>query len=566
MVAGATGIHASLLVVNAREGVKPQTVEHVAIADLVGVRRGVVAVTKADLVEPAQRAEVRQRVRAFLRGTHLEFAPLVFTSVASGEGLPELRQALAGLLEADSAGPVPGRRFWLPVDRVFTLSGHGTVVTGTLRGGALRVGDTIECMPRGLTGGVRQLQVHNEVVDEALPGQRVGVNLRHIASADLMRGDVIAPPEQLRPNVLVDVDLRLLPAVQAQDVDGRRVRLLFGTAEVPAMVRMLGRAASNECRWLAQLRSARPLVALPGEPFILRRESPAQTLGGGRILDAAARRHPRADTEALERLRILAGGSSRQRLEEILKTAGVAGLPLAAIAERSSLAGAQLMAAVQGFAFVQDVHLWHQALVDELLQRIVDSLGRHHAAHPLRAGAPLSVCRGALPAAAGERLYRGLLERLVQQERIVQRHGQAWLAGHDPLQSLDAAARQDLLALAAMLRDGGMNPPDPPCTSGPAGPRPLLDLLVSSGEVLLLRGQPPAQKIALHRDAVARAQEELRAAFPPPSPFTVSKARELLRSTRKFTVPLLEHLHATGQTQRRGDLHVFVATPSCGGE
>jgi hypothetical protein len=166
---------------------------------------------------------------------------------------------------------------------------------------------------------------------------------------------------------------------------------------------------------------------------------------------------------------------------------------------------------------------------------------------------------------AGERLYRSLFELLVSEQRLVQRHAVAWLAGHDPLQSLDAASRRELAAPAAALRDGGMNPPDPPGASSRSGPRALLELLVATGEVLLLPGQPPAQKIALHREAVVHAQEQLLAAFPPPLPFTVSRARELLRSTRKFTVPLLEHLHASGQTRRRGDLHVFV-TRSPGGE
>ena len=282
--------------------------EHVAIADLVGVRRGVVAITKADLVDLQERLQVQQKVRSFLRGTHLEFAPIVFTSVQSGEGLDALRQALDALLAADA--PAPARRhFWLPVDRAFTLPGHGTVATGTLRGGPLRVGDTLACLPRGLASTVRQLQVHNQVVAEAWPGQRVGVNLRQLGAGEIGRGDVLAPPDRLRAGLLLDVHLQLLPAVPVQAVEGRRVRLLSGTMEVAAQVRVLGPAGASNAHVFAQLRAARDVVAVAGEAFILRSESPPATLGGGRILDPSPRRHARADPEVLQHLRSWPAGA-----------------------------------------------------------------------------------------------------------------------------------------------------------------------------------------------------------------------------------------------------------------
>lgn len=563
MVAGATGIAATLLVVNAREGVKPQTVEHLAIAQLVGVRRGVVAISKADLANAEQRVTVRRAVRGLLRGTHLEFAPVVFTSAATGEGLDELRLRLAHLLQ-QAEPPASGAAGWLPVDRVFSLAGHGTVVTGTLRGGPLRTGDTLAAWPHAVECSVRQLQVHNMPVTQAWPGQRVGVNLRHVGAAALARGAVLAPPGRLQAGVLLDVDLRLVAARDAATLDGQQVRLLCGTTEVGAVVRVLGNAGAEGTPLLAQLRTARPLATVAGEAFIVRRESPPSTLGGGRILDASPLRHRRDDPAALQRLRVLAGGTTQQRRVERLRAAGAAGLPLQAIAGTDAIAPATLAQAMQSCAWVEGQQAWLLEVVQDLQERMVGALATWHRSHPLLSGAPLSVCRSALPPAASEPLYRRLLQSLKEDGRIAVSAGQARLSAHDPLLTLDPRSRSDLLNLAAASRDGGMQPPDPPTDDHRL--RSLFGMLVESGEVLLLPGQPPSQRVALHREAVGRAGRRLLEGFPPPKGFTVSQARELLGSTRKFTVPLLQHLHASGRTRRLGNCHMFVAQISTGGE
>lgn len=560
MVAGATGIDASLLVVHAREGVMPQTAEHVAIADLVGVRRGIVAITKADLVGPQERAQVQRQVRAFLRGTHLEFAPVVFTSTVDEEGIVELRTRLAALAASTPAGALAGPHFWLPVDRVFSLPGHGTIATGTLRGAPLRVGDVVVAFPHDARGAVRQLQVHHADVKEALPGQRVGVNLRHLAPDQVRRGDVLAPVGTLRPATLLDVALVPAPGTLLGDLDARTVRILFGTTEASARVRVLSREEGPRGRLLAQLRTDRPVVAVAGEPCILRRESPPSTLAGGRVLDPAPGRHARSDAGALRRLRVLAGGSGRQRLAERLRAAGAAGLPLATLAAEAGLDPSQFALVPNAIAVVDGQHAWHVPLARALEQRMVDALRAHHEAHPLLPAAPVAICRAALPRDVPDTLCRKLLDDLRARGEIVRRDGQVALRQHDPLETLDAAGRERLATIEAAFRAGGMSPPDVPDDA-----RGLLQLLVARGDILLLPGQPPLQRIAFHRSALAEASERLRAAFPPPGGFTVSQAREMLASTRKFTVPLLEYLHASGQTRRRGDLHAFVRETVAGG-
>ncbi|MEJ7928560.1 selenocysteine-specific translation elongation factor [Ramlibacter sp. AN1015] len=605
MVAGATGIEASLLVVDAHEGVKPQTVEHLAIADLLGLRVGVVALSKSDRVDPARHAETRRELRRLLRGTHLEFAPVVATSATTGEGLQQLREALGALLLRLPTAAARTGHAWLPIDRAFALAGHGTVATGTLRGGPLRVGDTLEALPGGASGIVRQLQVHHAPVEEALPGQRVGVNLRHLKPGALSRGDVLAPPGRLRPGVLLDGVLQLAAGVPASQIDRCRLRLLCGTTDVGATARVLGRTGE---RLLVQLRTTRPVPAVPGEPFLLRRESPAATLGGGVVLDAAPARHARSDGAAVERLRILAGGSAHDVLQQRLRSAGPAGLPLADLhallgirgalqekaavapatpakattaatasatgrdvagaADRTGTAGGPLQSVVQQLALVDGQRAWSLAVVEQLENRLLAMLRNYHAALPLRPGAPLALCRASLPEQVGDVLWRRLLERLEAAGSLVRRDSLAALPRHDPVQAMDPATRDALQALESAFREGGMAPPDLPRPGSDARLRALLDLLVTRGDILLLPGQPPTQRIGLHAEAVRQARGTLAAAFPAPQGFTVSQARELLGSTRKFTVPLLQHLHATGQTRRQGDLHAFVQqqAPTSGGE
>ncbi len=280
MVAGATGVDLFLLVVAADEGPMPQTREHLAVLDALGVERGVIALTKCDRADADVREVARQEIRALL----LE-APLVEVSAVTGAGLDELRAALAnvaGAVEPEGisegsqlAGPVV-----LHVDRSFTLRGIGTVVTGTLWSGPVSAGDRVEILPRGTTARVRGVQVHNRDTDRGLPGQRVALNLSGVGPEEIARGDVVVSVDSgLRPSYRLDVELRVPDAV-----DGRRVQVHHGTKAVPARAVELGDG-------LAQLRLESPLVARPGDRFVVRSIAPVRTLGGGAVLDPAPRRH-----------------------------------------------------------------------------------------------------------------------------------------------------------------------------------------------------------------------------------------------------------------------------------
>ncbi|HEY7982932.1 MAG TPA: selenocysteine-specific translation elongation factor, partial [Ktedonobacterales bacterium] len=308
MLAGVGGIDVALLVVAADEGVMPQTEEHLAILDLLRVRAGVVALTKCDLVDDEWLELVREEIAERLRPTTLAGAPIVPCSAITRAGLPALLAALDAALDAS-----PGRRDLgrprLPVDRVFTITGFGTVATGTLLDGTLRTGQEVEILPRGQRARIRGLQAHKHPVEVSLPGNRVAVNLAGIAKADLLRGDVLAQAGRLHPTTALDVWLEVLRAAPRPVEQNAELHLYCGAAEVHARVALLAGDAigPGEAGW-AQLRLRQPVVVARGDRFIVRVPSPSLTIGGGSVVEPRARRHRRHDPAVLARLELLARG------------------------------------------------------------------------------------------------------------------------------------------------------------------------------------------------------------------------------------------------------------------
>ncbi|MBK4736555.1 selenocysteine-specific translation elongation factor [Noviherbaspirillum pedocola] len=558
MIAGATGIDAALLVVDAREGIKPQTLEHLAIIELIGVSRGVIAITKSDLVPGAERDALLRRLRMRLKGTPLEFAPAVATSIISGEGIAELKAALRGLLLAHEDAAPSLARGYLPIDRVFSLPGHGTIVTGTLRAGRIAIGEELELMPSGRRATVRQLEMHGREVNMVHAGQRVGVNLRHVKPQDVTRGDVLAAPGLLKLGEWLDAEIRVTPDAPAPIANGQTLRLLFGATDVAARVRLLGKEtlAPGEAG-LGQLRTARPVAAAAGEAFILRRESPAATLGGGRLLDVAAGRHRRGDGAVRQRLAVLARGRGDEALAERLRGSGIAGMPLPRIAEMLGCDSDAARAAIDGYARLHGATVLHLQHHDALCEALLACLRDFHRREPARAGAPLPLCRASLPREVDDKLFKSILRGLASSGNIAFGNGLAWLPGHDPFAALDAKARGRAEQIEAHFLQGGVTPPDVEDYTIERASAALFHMLVEQGRILLLTGQLPGQRIAFHREAIEAAKARIRSAYPAPARFTVSEARGLLGSTRKFTVPLLAHLDAAGFTRRNGDIRVL---------
>jgi selenocysteine-specific elongation factor len=559
MVSGATGMRAVLLAVDAHEGIKPQTVEHLEIARLIGVRHGVLALTKADLATPETLAARAAEITAAASRAGIKAGPVIATSTVTGAGLSELSAALATLLDRAEPGIDDGFPY-LPVDRVFSRAGFGTVVTGTLRRGPLAVGDTVEIAPGGRTAVVRGLQIHGRPVEHAEPGRRTAVALRGIGLDEIARGQALSSPGLLAPSAWLDVAITAAASAEGPLAGGTACRLLFGTTEVEARLRLLDRDALEPgASAQAQLHLAEPVAVPAREPFVLRLDSPAATVAGGRILDPAGRRRRRHDPRVLADLAALAAGLPAEAITVRLGQTGAAGASLTELARLAGVAPERVrqMLAAAGARALGDRHIGAAAF-EALRTGTLAALSQHHRDNPMEHGiAPERLARAmALPEAVTGAVLRDLAAA-----GTVAQAGTLWRrADFDPARNESEAARR----LEQIFRRAGLNPPDEAEAVGrDVRRREALTYLVGAGTVIRAVDRVQRRAVLFHREAVASAKSRLIDAFPdartPETGFLAREAGATLGISRKFSIPLLEHLDATGFTRRAGDRRVIVA-------
>ena len=559
MIAGATGIDAALLVVAANERVKPQTVEHVALMGLLGVLRGLVVVSKSDLVpDEDERELVEDELREFLHETFLRDAPLIFASAVSGEGLDGVTAALQDLLtEAE-----PAREqsyFTLPVDRAFTMVGQGTIVTGTLRRGPMRVGQTVEIWPRGLKAEVRGLEVHGEPVQTALPGWRTAVNLRGVKKEDITHGDTLATVGALRPTRLLDAELTLLPSADKPVKRGQAVILHYGTSEVTARVYPLGRAevSAGETAFV-QFRLAVDAVVPTGEPFVIRTPSPVETVGGGRIVNPYPAKHTHVDEVVLRSVRVLAHGSPDERLREKLRAAGPEGRDARHLTLDLGLPLDALTPDLPA-VFCPGGLVLHPDVFEVLRVQALALITQFHSAHPTRRGMPQEEVRRRLPRALKPAAYHRLLESLTEGGTLETSDGLVRAAGYLPEAALSAVEREIAQEIEAEFRQGGLKPPDLDAVlKRDRRRKALYHFLVEGGALVPTTDRTSNKTVVFHRDALVQAETRLHAALLDGAGQTVSQLNAALGTTRKFSIPLLEHLDGLGVTKRAGDVRLWI--------
>ena len=556
MISGATGVDGIILLVAANEGIMPQTREHFDIARLLGVDRGVVVISKADLVSTQELEAAIERIATFVRGTQLESAPVVVTSATSGLGLTELKAELEAL-----AMPVDrpdGRDFYLPLDRVFTMRGFGLVATGTLRGGTLRSNARVEVMPGGLPATVRALQIHNSGTTEARPGQRVAVNLRNVKREDVRRGDTLASPDLLTPTRRINAELDLLDTHEEPLRNSATVRLLIGTTEAMARIRLLDkRKLEPGGTALVQLRCDRDIATHAGERFLIRSYSPMRTIGGGRILEVNASRHRRFDESVTSRLRATAGGDPVAILARLLAEAGTQGVDADEIAERLGLNDDALDPVVRALdpVLIDDDTLVERAAFDSLTERLVAALEAFHEANPRQRGLTAGSLRSALEDAPAEEVFRQALAGPGSAGRIESDRGMLRIAGFDPLAGLSEHERKLSDRIERMFLDSGIQPPPPTGVIGNDRTKhKLFQLLLDTGQLVRLRTYERGSNIVVHAAFLRDVEAQIKAQYPYPEQFALSQARDLLDSTRKYVVPVMEHLDTVGVTVRLGNL------------
>ncbi|MCX5747253.1 MAG: selenocysteine-specific translation elongation factor [Proteobacteria bacterium] len=516
MVAGASGLDLVCLVIAADEGVMPQTREHLAICHLLGLRAGLVALTKIDLVDDDWRALVEADVRAALAGTFLADAPIVGVSTRQPATLDHLRAALAALIDGLPTR-VPTGVFRLPIDRVFTMKGFGTVVTGTLLGGTVAVGDELVVIPGDLSTRVRHLEMHNVAVERAQAGHRVALNLGNLAVDELARGDLLVHPGRVADSHILDVEVQLLPGTTLPDRS--KVVVHHAASATLATLVMVARAAG-----IAQLRldARTPLGALPGDRFILRQGA---TIGGGRVVRVLAPK-ARADDHAVV-VATLASARDVERAALEVKAASVAGLTLEELARR--LGGAPELD-VLADVLVAGPHVIHAQVVAQLeakiLALVVGELGRE-------------VLRAQLPAALPTRVFDAILAGLGRR---------ALVAIDGDKVTRVAAARAPLApadrALLAQFLAWGVEPERPTPTT-----KTSIERLIAVKQ--LVRIKPD---LVMHVDVVADVRARLLAHLAAHATIDPTQWKALTGASRKFTIPLAEYFDAEKLTLRVGDL------------
>lgn len=558
MLAGIGGIDAAILVIAADEGIMPQTREHLAILDLLSIKGGVIALTKVDLVADTEWLDlVEDEINQVTRGTVLADAPVIRVSARTGYGLDGLLSAIEAVLSEQPIRIDLGRPR-LPVDRVFTITGFGTVVTGTLTDGKLQVGEEIEVLPSGKQGRIRGIQSHKRKSGVALPGSRTAINLSGLDHTDLQRGDVISHPGDYRTSRRIDARIRVLADVDFSLNHNLQAKLFIGAAEVMGRVRLLGaeRLEPGDTGWL-QLELVDPVVCVRGDRFILRRPSPADTIGGGTIIDPhPKRRHKRHDEQVIMRLEALAEGDPADVLEQTLLGSGIA--PLKTIYFNSKLdadaarkAVEQLVAEkrliilegsltldLQSEQFVTSSAYW-----DQVVLRAHQILEDFHRSAPLRIGMPREEYKSKLKLPA--RQYNLVLRKLIDQQTVIEGDGILRLPGHQI--QFSPQQKQAIKQILSIFQQDPYSPPsvkDVEKTVGSDVYRALVDtgeLVQVSAEVVYL---PDVYQEL--RDRVVKLIEENEQV-------TVAQVRDLFKTSRKYALALLEHLDAVGITVRQGD-------------
>ena len=560
MLSGAGGIDLAMLVIAADDGVMPQTVEHLDILTLLGIKDGLIVITKADTVDPEWLEMMQEEISEKVKGSFLEGKPIIAVSAYTGQGIPELKEMLRLLVHKaeEKSLRIP---FRLPVDRVFSVDGFGTVVTGTLIEGSMNEGDLAELVPSGVQTRIRNLQVHGKDVQTAYAGQRVAINLAGLKKTDIQRGDAVAKPGSVRTSRMLDVRLRNLPDSGRIIQNDSQVHLFHGAAVLLAKVVLFGRdelKPGESC--YAQLRLTEPIASKNGDRFVIRFFSPLETIGGGVILDDQPRRHKRSDPKIQEILRIKESGSRDDLTVQILAEFGTR-LPTAA----------QLVAKLQREeADIQDElyalcsrGLAMEALpgryvaasaIDKAWADCREILTQYHKQNPLHAGI--------LSAELRQKLFKGMdrtcadsLIAILHQEGKIRKLTDRY-ALSDFTVTLTKRQRNIREKLLQVYTTSGIETPitDHIMEGFPSNERTearqVLESLITSGDLILLTPQ-----ICLHRDVYNTILHAAQTHFETNDSLTLAQLRDLLNTSRQYSQAIIEYFDKIHITKKDGDIH-----------
>ena len=560
MLAGVGGIDLAMLVIAADDGPMPQTREHLAILDLLGISHGVIVVSRSDLVDDEWRELVIEEIRELVATTTLADAPIVAVSAVTGDGLDDLTSVLEQQLERTERRDSSGRPR-MPIDRAFQVSGFGTVVTGTLDGGEIHTGQELMVYPDQLPVRVRGIQAHQQQVDSVSAGSRVALNLSGIDHDDVQRGDILAPPGTLTPSMRLDARIKVLhdaPVILEQNDE---VIAFTGSAEIPARITLLDREriGPGEEGWV-QLRLAHPVAVLREDRLILRRPSPAVTIGGGMIVDPEPARHKRFQDAVIESLSVLAEGTPEDLVEQEL---GERPMEIGDLARATGIDGIQDVVASMidrgDVTALSDVSLSSRTVVlrTTALERLVATassfLERYHAENPLSAGVRRDEFREFVGKHAS-RLFDEVVREL--ERRDVLRSEGAVVAAPRFRITLTDAQRHAADAFIETAQAARFSPPSPQSMGMTDD---LLAALEATGELVQV-----ADQIAYPADVFAEIRSRVIEKLERDTTITLAEYRDIFDTSRKYAQPTLEYLDEQRITRRKGDVRVRYRGPGAG--
>jgi selenocysteine-specific elongation factor len=560
MVAGASGIDLVAMIIAADEGVMPQTVEHLEICSLLGIRHGLVVLTKIDMVDEEWLELVQEDIAEFLEGTFLEESPMVPVSSATGEGVEDFIKAL-GEVASRTPERSPINLFRLPVDRVFTMRGFGTVITGALTSGQVRVGETIMIYPSRVTSKIRGLQVHNASVEEARHGMRTAINFQGLDRAAVERGDVVSTPGALTPSHMVDVLVHYLKSNKKPIRNRTRVRFHSGTSEVLGNLILLesddlgpGDSAT------AQLRLDSPVTLVRDDRFVIRSYSPVRTIAGGRVLDPVPSKHKRLRPEVVESVRALLDAEPPAIISHHVAGAGYRGVSFPELKVVANLSDKPLNTVLQGLLTERTIIqtdkenriFIHGTTFGKLKSEIRDRLDTYHRNHPLKGGMSKEEIKSKLPPVLSTKLFNMVLQAMVKEGEIVQEERSVRLASHAVALGIDQEAVKE--KILAVYREGGLRPPyfkDLQRELDVDGIRSkdVLNLLVEEGKLVKAK-----EDLYFDAGVIQALRERLAAYFAENPDLSAADFKEMTGLSRKYLIPLLEYFDAANVTIRVGDV------------
>ncbi len=565
MVAGAAGIDLVALVIAADEGVMPQTREHLDICTLLGVKEGLVVLTKVDMVDQEWLELVTEDVREYLAGSFLDQAPLVPVSGVTGQGIPELIHTLDQMASRLEERPASGP-FRLPVDRVFTMKGFGTVITGTAIGGQISVGQEVMIYPQGLASRVRGLQVHNQETESARRGQRTAVNFQGLEKENISRGDVVAEPHSLQSSLWLDIEARALPDLTRPIRHRAPIRFHTGTAEVMGRVHLLDREELKPGEEaFCQVRLEQPLAVMAGDRYVMRSYSPVTTIAGGIIVHPHPGRHKRNRPEIIAELETLRQGGPEERILVHARLAGVQGLKANDLVRLVNLDRRELDKLLQQMLSRRELvrfdkeagRLVAGQVLAGLEQRAKSLLESFHQQHPLKPGMPREELKQRLDRDLDPRLFNHLLGKLLNQKEVVAEKDILRLAGHKVRLAADEAALRAKLEKA--YAQGWLTPPNLKDVLQGVDPKQgqqVVAVLVNEGVLVKVKNQ-----LYYHAAALDEIRSRLVDYLQKHERMGAGQFKELTGLSRKYVIPLLEYFDSQQLTMRVGDERILRGQP-----